>query len=234
MTILTYHRFQQNPFVKNTGDERETVNIQKRHTVESYYFIDMDAVSVPTKPRAELPPERTRSANLQEVIASIRAELNKRPIITRQILYNRLGWDKRDRIREAATYCGYFFASGPWREALVKWGVDPRKDPKYRDYQTISFLSFKKIGTARSRFRFDEHVRELAKKSPEELRSEHIFDGQKVGHTGNIFQFCDITDPMIRKILDTDGVRSTCAPTFQGWYHVGTWAKATVILKDKM
>jgi general transcription factor 3C polypeptide 5 (transcription factor C subunit 1) len=131
-------------------------------------------------------------------------------------------------------YCGYFFQSGPWREALIAWGVDPRKDPFFRHYQTISFMSFAKAGTARSRFMWDKHVREFAKKKPHELQNEHIFDGTSVGRTGNIFQFCDIKDPMIRQILDTKDIRTTCAPTFQGWYHIGTWAKATVILKDKM
>jgi general transcription factor 3C polypeptide 5 (transcription factor C subunit 1) len=114
------------------------------------------------------------------------------------------------------------------------WGIDPRKDPFFRHYQTISYMSFAKIGTARSRFVWDKHVRDFARKRPEELKNEHIFDGVSVGRTGNIFMFCDITDPMIRKILDTKDIRSTCAPTFQGWYHIGTWAKATVLMKDKM
>jgi general transcription factor 3C polypeptide 5 (transcription factor C subunit 1) len=77
-------------------------------------------------------------------------------------------------------------------------------------------------------------VKEFARKGTSALRNEHVFDGVTVGHTGNIFQFCDVTDPVIRKILDTEDIRTTCAPTFQGWYHIGTWAKATVILKDKM
>lgn len=70
--------------------------------------------------------------------------------------------------------------------------------------------------------------------SAEELETQHTFDGVNVSRTGNLFQFCDITDPLIKKILATKDIRTTCAPTFQGWYHVGTWAKATVILKHKM
>lgn len=171
---------------------------------------------------------------MQSLIANIRALLLQRPIVTRQLLYNRLGWDKRTKLRQAAVYCGFFFESGPWREALIRWGVDPRKDPKYRIYQTVSFLSYIKSGTSTHRTVFDQHVMKLAKMPPEELESEHIFDGVHVSQTGNLFQFCDITDPLISKILATKDIRTTCAPTFQGWYHVGTWAKATVILKDKM
>jgi general transcription factor 3C polypeptide 5 (transcription factor C subunit 1) len=168
------------------------------------------------------------------LIAKIRAILVERPVVTRQLLYNRLGWDKRTKLRQAAIYCGFFFESGPWREALVRWGVDPRKDPEFRKYQTVSFLSYLKSGTSKHRDAFDQHVVKLATMSPQELDNEHTFDGVNVSQTGNLFQFCDITDPLIAKILATNDIRTTCAPTFQGWYHVGTWAKATVILKDKM
>ncbi len=164
----------------------------------------------------------------------IREELKKRPIITRHLLYNKLGWDKRDKLRQAAVYCGYFFETGPWREALIYWGVDPRKNPHYRKYQTVSFLSYLKTGHLRHYKAYDRHVLQLSQMSAEELETQHTFDGVNVSRTGNLFQFCDITDPLIKKILATKDIRTTCAPTFQGWYHVGTWAKATVILKHKM
>lgn len=116
----------------------------------------------------------------------------------------------------------------------MRWGVDPRTDPSYRKYQTVSFLSYLKSGTAKHNKTFDQHVHKLTQMSPKELETEHTFDGVSVSQTGNLFQFCDITDPLIAKVLATKDIRTTCAPTFQGWYHVGTWAKATVILKDKM
>lgn len=150
------------------------------------------------------------------------------------MLYNKLGWDKRTRLRQAAVYCGYFFESGPWREALIAWGVDPRKDSEYRKYQTVSFMSYKKRGTARHHDAFDKHVQELSRMTAEQLEHQHIFDGIHASETGNTFQFCDVADPLLAKMLATDNIRTTCAPTFQGWYHVGTWAKVTVILKDKM
>lgn len=178
--------------------------------------------------------ERDLTPYMQALITNIRVLLLQKPIVTRQLLYNRLGWDKRTKLRQAAIYCGFFFESGPWREALVRWGVDPRKDPEYRKYQTVSFQSYLKTGISKHSTAFDQHVIRLAKMSPEELETEHTFDGINVSQTGNLFQFCDITDPLIAKILATKDIRTTCAPTFQGWYHAGTWAKATVILKDKM
>lgn len=190
--------------------------------------------TVPTQPKPTLPPESSLTPYLQTLVAQIRELFKERPIITRHMLHNKLGWDKRTRLRQAAVYCGYFFESGPWREALINWGVDPRKDPQYRKYQTVSFMSYKKRGTTRHHDGFDKHVQELSRMTAGQLQYQHTFDGVHASETGNTFQFCDITDPLIAKILATADIRTSCAPTFQGWYHVGTWAKATVILKDKM
>jgi general transcription factor 3C polypeptide 5 (transcription factor C subunit 1) len=230
--LLTVWRFQQNTFVKYTDEG--VVNLQRSLAHNSYIIIKPTDEEVPTGPKANLPPESSLTPYLQTLITQIRAELGRRPIITRHLLYNKLGWDRRARIRQAAVYCGYFFESGPWREALVKWDVDPRKDPEYRKYQTVSFMSYLKSGRAKHGKSFDYHVQKLSQMSAKELEREHIFDGKSVSTTGNLFQFCDLTDPLLAKVLATQDIRSTCAPTFQGWYHVGTWAKVTVILKDKM
>ncbi|KAF1847982.1 transcription factor tfiiic complex a box associated subunit sfc1 [Cucurbitaria berberidis CBS 394.84] len=232
MPIAFNYRFQQNTYVKYT--EQGVVNLQKSIAYNAYTIIKPTDDHVPTGPKLSLPPEESLTPYLQTLIKHIKGELEKRPIITRHLLYNKLGWDKRTKLRQAAVYCGYFFESGPWREALVRWGVDPRKDSKYRRYQTVSFLSYLKVGTSKHHKGFDQHVMKLSQMTPGELKTQHTFDGVNVSQTGNLFQFCDITDPLIAKILATDDIRTTCAPTFQGWYHAGTWAKATVILKDKM
>lgn len=208
--------------------------MQKRFQYNSYITLKPTADSVPTKPKPTLQPQSSLTPYLQTLVAQIKGLLKERPIITRHRLYNKLGWDKRTRLRQAAVYCGYFFESGPWREALIAWGVDPRKDPAYRKYQTVSFMSYKKRGTARHHEDFDRHVHVLSRMTAEQLEHQHTFDGVHASETGNTFQFCDITDPLLAKMLATDNIRETCAPTFQGWYHVGTWAKVTVILKDKM
>jgi general transcription factor 3C polypeptide 5 (transcription factor C subunit 1) len=230
--ILNLLRFQQNIYVKYT--DQGVVNLQKSLAYNSYTIIKPTDEGVPTGPKPGLPQESSLTPYLQTLIAQIRAELNKRPIITRHLLYNKLGWDRRTRLRQAAVYCGYFFESGPWREALVRWDVDPRKDPAYRKYQTVSFMSYLRPGGRRHGRSFDEHVQKLSQMSSKELEREHIFDGENVSNTGNLFQFCDLTDPLLAKILATEDIRTVCAPTYQGWYHVGTWAKVTVILKHKM
>ncbi|KAJ4993550.1 RNA polymerase iii transcription factor [Stagonosporopsis vannaccii] len=232
MPIAFNYKFQQNAYVKYTNQGE--INLQKRFQYNSYIILKPTDDTVPTQPKPTLQPVSSLTPYLQTLVGQIQDLLKERPIITRHMLYNKLGWDKRTRLRQAAVYCGYFFESGPWREALIAWGVDPRKDPEYRKYQTVSFMSYKKRGTARHHDAFDKHVQELSRMTAEQLEHQHIFDGIHASETGNTFQFCDVTDPLLAKMLATDNIRTTCAPTFQGWYHVGTWAKATVILKDKM
>ncbi|KAF2177509.1 hypothetical protein K469DRAFT_719860 [Zopfia rhizophila CBS 207.26] len=228
--------YKQNKFIKYTGGVSHdgVLNMAKKISFNSYRTCRPTDEDVPTGPMPGILGEEFLTPYIQGLIAAVRAELAKRPIITRHVLYNRIGWEKRNRIREAAVYCGYFFESGPWRECLIRWGIDPRTHPNYRQYQTVSYLSYKKMGFARTKENFEQHMKELGDMDPEELANEHKFDGVHVSKTGNLFQFCDITDPQLRKILDIDDIRKTCAPTFQGWYHSGTWAKVAVILKDKM
>ncbi|KAF2111317.1 RNA polymerase III transcription factor IIIC subunit-domain-containing protein [Lophiotrema nucula] len=234
MPVAYNYHYQQNHFVKYNAGRQSEHNTVVRLVAKGNWFIKITADTVPITPKPHLPPENTLSPVVQAVIASVRAELAKRPIITRHLLYNRIGWDKRDHIRDACVYCGYFFETGPWREALIVWGLDPRKDSVFRQYQTISFQSYTRTKTTGHFNNLNELIKRLKTKSAHELSREHIFDGTQVSSTGNLFQFCDITDPLLRRILDTPDIRETCAPTFQGWYHVGTWAKATVILRDKM
>lgn len=232
MPVAFNYRYQQNAYVKYTDEG--VVNLQKSIAYRAYTIAKPTDDEVPQGPKSNLPPEEVLTPYLQTLISQIRHELSQRPIITRHILFNKLGWDKRTKLRQAAVYCGYFFESGPWREALIQWGVDPRKDPKYRKYQTVTFLSYLKSGTAEHHKVSQQNINKFARLPAKEFANEHIFDGTSVSRTGNLFQFCDITDPLIANILATDDIRTTCAPTFQGWYHVGTWAKATVIMKHKM
>lgn len=113
-------------------------------------------------------------------------------------------------------YVGYEFQSGPWRDAIIKFGLDPRSDPQYRVYQSMLFA-------------FDSHIKPFKKATgiparggdralldpkPEQDRglgaNSHIFDGINVGLDSKVWQVCDITEPLIKSILGTAELRETC------------------------
>jgi len=203
--------------------------------VDAIIQIEAEEPVVPKGPKVYLPPEDALTAYQRQVLAEVRNFLDKkRPVATRHVLYNHMGWTKRDKLREVIPYVGYFFTTGPFRECLVKYGVDPRSDPKYRHYQTLYFITARKSGLIKVGTEVFARIRDLLTFTQKRLVEACKFDGKTKPMSGNIYQMCDITDPTIRKILDTEDIRTDCAPTTQGWYHIGTWARAQIILRDKV
>ena len=154
--------------------------------------------------------------DMQRLIAQVKECLNERPIMTRRVIRNRICIDQKSTEqwtnlgKHVFQYVGYVFDSGPWREAIIKYGVDPRSDPKYRIYQTMMF-------------QFDTEGKFLGKKAGRgtlrnglqsgieiEGTNSHIFDGVSVGMNGRTWQVCDITDKMICELLATRNLRKQC------------------------
>ena len=129
----------------------------------------------------------------------------------------------------------YQFKGGPWRDAVVFYGVDPRTDPKYRIYQTLMFKLPKQ-----KRARDGQSWKSLRntqmgplKEYSEELAESHIFDGEEYHVEGKIWQICDITDPLLKELVENAAIRPSWDLS-SGWYHGGLWAKIKAIMKTKL
>lgn len=142
-------------------------------------------------------------------------------------------------LKSAIQYVGYQFRGGPWRDAIVRYGVDPRSDPSYRIYQTIFFkivtdtepLDKAPLGKPWHDLR-SEYTRRA---NPEGLDSNsHIFDGTSISLDGKLWQVCDITDPLLVKLLSTETLRKECDIYQDGWFCNGTWAKVRAIMRTKI
>ncbi|OCK79740.1 hypothetical protein K432DRAFT_426275 [Lepidopterella palustris CBS 459.81] len=224
-TVIPFnYMYRQNTHVKYTTDplsgQRQIWNAARR-VPDSILEVPFNVESVPTSTTVPLPPEHTLKPELRAMIALVRAEFEKRPINVRRHLYNTFGWDVKERVRVSILYVAYCFGTGPWKGALIKIGVDPRKDPKYRHYQTMEYRTYPRIET----------------KEPDpdgEGQESRIFDGLTYVRAGTTYQACDVTDPLLRQILDVEDIRATCSAGGHGWYHAGTWAKVRVIMRDKM
>ncbi|KAF2816575.1 uncharacterized protein BDZ99DRAFT_458430 [Mytilinidion resinicola] len=212
-----------------TGSGDVHVVAPQRRIPVNNLIIPTDAYSVPFETTLPTVPEDELDRDHQEFIALIRQQFEKRPIISRHVLYNTLGWGNRDKIRLAVSYCAYRFKSGPWKDAVIKLGIDPRTDPKYRHYQTIMFQPFRN-----EEYKHWKYLsRETSSEALERISRGHIFDGKNYVQTGHVFQVCDFTDPALRRLLDTPDIRTTCSTHNHGWYHAGTWAKARIVAREK-
>ena len=155
---------------------------------------------VPSSPSESLPAIEELDEPTAKLVRDLHSLLDKRPIITRRALLNVLGRDVLWKLKTAIQYCAYTFLSGPWRDTLIRFGVDPRKDPAMRMYQTLSirFLT-----------RADHGQGMVAPANVANPPDSHIFNGTVVVRDGSTWQVCDITDPLLARIASVPH-RETC------------------------
>ncbi|KAJ2901681.1 transcription factor tau subunit sfc1 [Zalerion maritima] len=137
-----------NPNASNDEDMEEPpdfhlVNVQRNKTFNRSFYIPHNNPGVPELPMGN-PIARPESEDpeLFAIVLELQHLLHKRPIWTRRSLFNQLGdMDVRswDLFKRAIQYVAFQFKSGPWHNAVIRFGVDPRTDPKYRKYQTLQF-----------------------------------------------------------------------------------------------
>lgn len=188
------------------------VIIENRPPPARNQAIPHDERDVPAEALKDLPPLALLEPAMQRLIESARLLLDERPIWTRRALQNRVAAEDLKAVGSNSAkymyqYVGYLFDSGPWRDAIVKFGVDPRKNPSLRKYQTMTFMLdkedlVKEKSTTRKSLQFGS--------SDLGSMDTHIFDGKGVSLDGKVWQVCDITDPLLVSLLSTTDIREDC------------------------
>lgn len=180
-------------------------------------MVPYDIDSVPSKPRENIPALLNQDLTLRGTVELLESLFRERPAWTRRGLRNRLETtEQRYCLRHAVAYVAYIFRSGPWRDAIIKLGHDPRKSPDYRYYQTFMFRlqprepevardgggSGRRLDAPRpSESYTDPSFADGDGNSTASLTS-HIFTGQPpLPLDGKMWMLCDIHDPLLRKIL---------------------------------
>ncbi|KAK3370194.1 RNA polymerase III transcription factor IIIC subunit-domain-containing protein [Podospora didyma] len=261
MNLPFGYNYAQNPYTKevspgaaSSGSEpmsedqeyTRVVNVTSRVPAAGY-FIAHDEYPVPSGPRRQ---PNMNDPQVAMIMTEMRAAMEERPIWTRRSMWNRLGSKFEELpksgslVRHCLQYAGYQFKGGPWRDALIKYGLDPRSDPKYRIYQTLIFKLHKtRIGTVgrswQSVRRNEVGVTNFGKYWLEigddpAARDTHIFNGQAFSTDGKVWQVCDITDPLLANLFAKAEVRTDCDVEISGFYHRVLWSVAKAIMKCKM
>ncbi|CAK7265304.1 tau 95 subunit of transcription factor TFIIIC [Sporothrix epigloea] len=137
--------YSQNPFVKEVVSSHDGAVRLVNSTAASPivgYQLAFDDEPVPTGPPAALDPitGRRRVA----ILDAMRQAVEERPIWTRRGLVNRMVAATglpltENRLKPYFAHVCYQFKGGPWRDTLVRYGIDPRTDPACRQYQTMQF-----------------------------------------------------------------------------------------------
>ncbi|EOO01481.1 putative transcription factor tau subunit sfc1 protein [Phaeoacremonium minimum UCRPA7] len=248
MTLPFSYNYTQNSFtrvVDGVDGTQKVVNVTTR-AKNAGFFIQATDPS-PGGPRTQ---PNMKQGVLATIIRELEKAMEERPIWTRRSIINRLASVLQDpsngissrsisssSIRHGIQYVGYQFKGGPWRDAVVKYGVDPRSDPKYRQYQTLIFrlrrVPLGAMGTTWQSIR-KKDVAMLSRPIMEAGNESHVFDGVHFSDDGKVWQVCDVTDPLLARLLAEAPMRPTCDEENSGWYHRGSWAKIKAIMKCKM
>ncbi|KAE8154218.1 RNA polymerase III transcription factor IIIC subunit-domain-containing protein [Aspergillus avenaceus] len=242
------YAYRQNQAVRQAVDSSgnvTTVNTQKTNKVLTH-LVSYDIPEVPQKPQDDCPPLATQDKVLQETVAIVEELFNKRPAWTRRGLRNHLKTiEQRYALRYAIPYVGYIMRSGPWRDAIIKFGHDPRTSPDYRLYQTVMFRILpREAEVARDGYAGRRHaVPRLNEPFMETLTSDsHIFTGElPLLRDGRMWMFCDITDPLVSSIVfpseesqPPNFIRETCDIVSDGWFANATLAKMKLVMRHKI
>lgn len=203
------------------------------------FMVPFDTPFVPTAPSSGLPPESSLVPPLRNLVSAMREMFSHRPICTRRAAQNILPADVwravgPNAVKHLWQYIGFLWVSGPWRDTICAWGVDPRKDKSMRRYQTMVFQvesdsKEPKTNRRKAKSRIDRHLAARA-----EVRDGHLFDGKTMRLDGKVWQICDVLDPLLKSLIDIDVLRDDCDVVSDGWYTNGTLAKIRVIMKAKV
>ncbi|KAI0150291.1 hypothetical protein GGR57DRAFT_202840 [Xylariaceae sp. FL1272] len=232
------YNYEQNPGITERGvdedGEPRLVNRQGRKVLSYGYFIHHDSFPVPVQPR-----DRRDGNALDRVPDSLMKQLHRlmeqRPIWTRRSIINNVeGVYAESLLKLALQLVGYQFRGGPFRDAIVKYGIDPRTDPKYRKYQTVAFkMSKNMMGETKLPWQTIRRgqINSLTNTSD---RNSHLWDGKNFSVQGKLWQLCDIIDPFVVDLLKTAQVRPECDVAYAGWFYPGLWLKVKTVMKAKM
>ncbi|KAH8805962.1 RNA polymerase III transcription factor IIIC subunit-domain-containing protein [Xylogone sp. PMI_703] len=228
--------YHQNPNIRlevnSTTGENILINQSRPSKVDMAYLAP-NVDKVPNGPLSPVPNDPM----LQSLVYELKKVLEERPIWTRRALANRVGDVPGIYLfKIALQYIGYQFRAGPFRDAVIKYGVDPRTDPKYRIYQTLFFKVYddeeRAPGTPWQDIRSEYKRRAF---QGLDNTTNHIFDGKTFTLDGKVWQACDITDPLLANLIATAPLRDKCENnTTDGWFCNGRWAKVKAIMRTKL
>lgn len=152
-----------------------------------------------------------------DTVKAVKEIFEERPILTRTYAAckTQISYPDLARILPVFSNC---LTDGPYRLAWVKYGVDPRSDPSFRQYQVIHCRNTL----------VTEGLVEASAEEP--VDQAYLFTGQDNNST--VFQLCDLQHPTLQKIVnDKRGVQNVCT-RIDGWYPSGTIKKLRSIMRS--
>ncbi|KAK9453605.1 RNA polymerase III transcription factor IIIC subunit-domain-containing protein [Dipodascopsis uninucleata] len=245
ITVPFDYGYRQNPAVTAVTDDTGNTKLINRSVAQRLFSIVVRWADTAV-PDAKYPEKNlkapARDSKLPEIISVLEQKFNERPIWTRRALEEGALPEKwrhlwSSHVKYALPYVAFTWKSGPWRATYTKYGIDPRKVPELRIYQTEYF----RISPKEEEI-LESNTSRLAKSDVKTEGGEdinkssdfpsYIFDGTHLP-IARSFQLCDITDPVIVSLLEQSELRDTVDEK-DGWYKASTMSKVRRIMRLKL
>ncbi|CAE6426690.1 unnamed protein product [Rhizoctonia solani] len=244
-THLPATSLKQNPMsvIHSTVDPRtgeETRRYIHKHRIKGSLApaaVSWDSETVPTSPPQQILDAKSQTK--PHLIAKLKQLFEQRPVWSRIALINQFPALEGREIQNTKAHIGlvaYTFSDGAWRDTLLRFGYDPRKDPAARFYQRVYFRNTaneearrKSIVGRRAGGTGDNTGLEVVDAPPDDRRS-HIFDGRTLHSGAASFQLCDITDSLLVPLINDEKSVRKEPDIADGWYtsHEFSLIKAVV------
>ncbi|KAF9013348.1 RNA polymerase III transcription factor IIIC subunit-domain-containing protein [Cyathus striatus] len=228
---------------EKTGEEKKRLINRMRWKGYGPAAIMFTDSQVPDKPPQ--PVQEGRSTINESLLKRLQEKFEERAVWTRMSLFNQFSSLETREILNTKLLLPlvcYVFQDGPWRDTLVRFKYDPRKDPDARFYQRLYFRNANHpiarpsvISRRQDRTAANEQLRALEQGTEKEAdrKRSHIFDGQTITKETAAFQLCDITDPMLKEMIeDPEALREVCNER-DGWYTTHAFERIKTVLRHK-
>ncbi|KAF7985190.1 hypothetical protein HWV62_7796 [Athelia sp. TMB] len=191
----------------------------------------------PTEPPQNVATMRAQQDQL--LLNRLKDLFAERAVWTRASLFNQFTPQEARDIHNSKVLLPlvcWVFQDGPWRDTLIRFGYDPRQHPAARVFQRLYFRNMnhpilKTSIIARREGRLAA-ARDDSLGEPDR-KTAHIFDGVRVTQETAAFQLCDIHDPMLMEMINSeDDVRESCDER-DGWYSTTAYEQIKVVLRHK-
>ncbi|KAF8897346.1 RNA polymerase III transcription factor IIIC subunit-domain-containing protein [Infundibulicybe gibba] len=246
-TIPLAYNFKSNPasivsttIDEETGEEKKRLINRMRWKGYGPASVTFNDTYVPEKPPQNVESGRDRMD--QRLLVQLQALFLERPVWTRMSLFNQFPpLDAREihNSKILLPLVCYVFQDGPWRDTLIRFSYDPRKDNGARFYQRLYFrnanhpISRPSVMTRRQERATNADVWPNEQAKEADRKQSHIFDGQTLTKETAAFQLCDITDPMLKELInDPKDLRDVCHER-DGWYDPKAFERIKAVLRHK-
>ncbi|KAI8637625.1 RNA polymerase III transcription factor IIIC subunit-domain-containing protein [Parasitella parasitica] len=170
----------------------------------------------------------------KEAIEAIADLFVDRPIWLRFAIRNNLDPKYHKYITKGLVHIAYTFQTGPWRECWVKYGINPKSNPKYYIYQQIDIRRIYKEGqTKRAIYRKTRASSTAKSEVPRQMPNQHVFDGKIVPGASCMYQICDLTDPDFTPITHNQDYIKQYSTKYGGFFYKCVFERLRKKLKLK-